>query len=200
MSKELEDQSFIETILYSFLGVAFVEESCKWIMLYAGGYNHKEFDEAYDIIVYSICVSLGFAFFENICYVLAPGGIAIALIRAVSAVPGHACDAIFMGYYLSIVKQHYYQNDLQKEKRNIILSIIMPTLLHGFYDYCIMSRITVLVFGFIIFVILLYIFSLRKLKEMAISNKKIKYKNNFCANCGRKVEGDFCAECGTRQE
>ena len=105
MSKELEDQSFIETILYSFLGVALVEESCKWIMLYAGGYNHKEFDEAYDIIVYSISVSLGFAFFENICYVLAPGGIAIALIRAVSAVPGHACDAIFMGYYLSIAKQ-----------------------------------------------------------------------------------------------
>lgn len=200
MHKKLADQSFIETILYVFFGVALVEESCKWIMLYKGGYNHKEFDEAYDIIIYAICVSLGFAFFENILYVVGSGSIATAIARAISAVPGHACDAVFMGYYLSMAKQYYYQKDLEKEKKNVILSIVIPTILHGIYDYCLMSGFTLLIFVFLVFVVFLYVISLKKIKQLSEFNKKIKYKNNFCANCGRKVEGNFCPVCGTRQE
>jgi len=200
MSVELENQSFIETILYAFIGVALVEETCKWLMLYKQGYNHEEFDEIYDIIVYSVFVSLGFAFFENVIYIISSGSLYTALLRAVSAIPGHACDAVFMGYYLSMAKQYYYRNDLENERKNIILSIVIPTILHGIYDYCLMSKITILVWVFIIFVIFLYIISIKKLKQVAAINRKIKFKNKFCANCGRKVEGEFCPTCGTRQE
>ena len=58
MDKELETMTFVEVFLYAFVGVALVEEFCKWLMVYIGGYNHNEFDEIYDILVYSIFVSL----------------------------------------------------------------------------------------------------------------------------------------------
>lgn len=200
MNMKTEDMTFLDTFLYAFIGVALVEESCKWVMLYFKGYNNKEFDELYDILVYSVFVSLGFAFYENILYVLGNQSISIAIFRAFSAVPGHACDAIFMGYNLSLAKQYHYKNRPDLEKKYKILSVIAPAILHGIYDFCLMSGLAILVLTFIIFIIFLYIISIKKLKELAASNKKIKFQNNFCSKCGTKVEGQFCSRCGTRQE
>lgn len=202
MDMKLSEMNFINTLLYAFIGVAFVEEFCKWVMVYSKGYHNKEFDELYDIIVYAVFVSLGFAFFENIMYVLSSGNLRTAIIRAISAVPGHACDAIFMGYYLSIAKQYHYQKKKDLEKKNVILSIFIPALLHGIYDFCLMSGIRLLVFVFIIFVIGLYAISLKKLKEISSSNKIINGSNvhRFCINCGAKLNGPFCNNCGARQE
>ena len=194
------DKSFLDTLLYAFIGAALIEELCKWLMLYLKGYNNKEFDEVYDIIVYSVFVSLGFAFFENILYVLGTQKLSIAILRAVSAVPGHACDAIFMGYYLALAKQFSYQSKKQLERKNIILSILVPAVLHGIYDFCLMSGYEILIVTFIIFVAFLYTLSIKKLKEVATSNKRIKETTKFCHICGSKVEGQFCSNCGARQE
>ena len=60
-SKEL-----ISIFLYSFIGVALIEEVSKWIFIYIRGYKSKYFDELYDIIVYAIYVSLGFAFCSTV--------------------------------------------------------------------------------------------------------------------------------------
>ena len=200
MNMKVKDMDFINVLLYSFIGVALVEEICKWIMLYIGGYRNKEFDELYDIIVYAVFVSLGFAFFENIVYVFYNGQLRTALLRALSAIPGHACDAVFMGYYLSFAKQAFYQGNKKIEIKYIVLSILIPTILHGIYDFCLMSGYNILVLVFIIFVISLYIISIDKIKNVASINKKINYKNKFCKNCGSKVLNGFCPKCGSRQE
>ena len=55
--------------LYAFIGVAFVEEGLKFIVLKFYSYNISDFNEPYDGIVYSVCISLGFATIENIVYV-----------------------------------------------------------------------------------------------------------------------------------
>lgn len=199
LSKNLAEMSFIELLFYAFISVALIEELCKWVMVRFIGYNHKEFDEIYDIIVYSIFVSLGFAFVENILYVMSNVKLLTAILRAVSAVPAHACDAIFMGYYLSIAKQYAERNDKEEEKKNMFLSIIVPTVLHGIYDFCIMSNYTILLLVFLIFVIFLYVISIRKLKFMAEANRKFSYRSKFCRNCGAPIRGDFCGNCGTKQ-
>lgn len=200
MRGNLGDKSFIDVLLYSFIGVALVEESCKWLMLYWKGYKSEEFDELYDILVYSVFVSLGFAFFENVLYIIGSQSLFVAILRAISSIPGHACDAVFMGYYLSIAKQCAFKDRKDLERKNIILSIIIPAILHGIYDFCLMSNYTILVVVFIIFVSALYVISLNKLKEISSTNKKIKFRNKFCGKCGAKVEGDFCGRCGAKQE
>lgn len=200
MRGTLASKGFIDMILYAFVGVALVEEFCKWSMTYLVGYNNREFDELYDGLVYSVFVSLGFAFVENILYVITSASVQTAFLRAVSAVPSHACDAIFMGYYLSIAKQLAIRGNKKKEKLYLVKSIFIPAIIHGIYDYCLMSGITLLVVVFFIFVILMYIFSLRKLGKLANHNKKIIFKNKFCKTCGKAVTGEYCSRCGTRQE
>jgi RsiW-degrading membrane proteinase PrsW (M82 family) len=200
MNSDLTYKSFLDTLLYAFLGVALIEETCKWLMTYLVGYNHREFDELYDGLVYATFVSLGFAFIENILYVIMTSSISTAFLRAVSAVPSHACDAVFMGYYISIAKQFGLVGKKKQEKKYLRLSILVPTVLHGIYDFCLMSGFELLIGIFIVFVIALYILSIKKLKTMSKNNKKIRYKNKFCGNCGKIVTGDFCAYCGMRQE
>ena len=170
MSKKVIDLNPLEVIMYAFIGVALVEEFLKWLIVFLIGYNNKEFDEIYDIIVYSVFMSLGFAFFENIIYIFGIREVTVAIFRAILAIPAHACYAIFMGYYLSMAKQ----SNTKKEKlKYIILSIIVPVLLHGIYDYCLMSKNSILIVIFVIFTIFLDIISIKKVKELVISNKKV---------------------------
>ncbi len=197
--QDTSKMNFFETMLYAFIAVALIEEFSKWLMVYFAGYKDKEFNELYDIIVYSVFVSLGFACFENLLYVVPSGKLSTGVLRALLSVPGHACDAIFMGYFLSLAKVYRGQGQKAKEKRNIILSIIMPTILHGIYDFCLMSKVTVLILIFIVFVTSLYVFSIRRLKLVETANVKISYDNKYCPNCGIKVSGPFCKNCGTRQ-
>ena len=102
-SNNTEELNTIELIVNVFIGIALVEEFSKWIVIYKIAYNHEEFNEFYDMIVYAAFVSLGFACIENILYVLS-NGIGTGILRAILSVPGHACDGIFMGYYLGLAK------------------------------------------------------------------------------------------------
>lgn len=215
-NKDIETMRFIEALIYAFIGVALIEESCKWLMVYKIGYNNKEFDEIYDMIVYAVFVSLGFAFFENVLYVLGKenviAGIATGISRALLAVPGHAWNAVFMGYYLCLAKLYSKQGKKDLEKKNIYKSIVIPTILHGIYDFCLFANVEVFIMIFFVFVITMYIISIKKVKEVAqITNRTPQPQpqlqpipitpptNNFCPVCGTKVIGNFCTNCGTRQ-
>jgi len=200
MSTPISEMDTFHVLVYAFLGVALIEEICKWIMVYFIGYYHKEFEELYDIIVYAVFVSLGFAFFENIAYIFQLGNIKTALLRAISAVPGHACDAIFMGYYLSRAKMLHLKKKFNLEKQSIVLSMVVPTILHGIYDFCLMSSDRILIFAFIFFIVFLYIVSIDKIKRLSKINKTIKYKESICPKCGNKVITAVCPHCGLKQE
>lgn len=165
--------SFLDVFLYSFVGVALIEELCKFAMTYALGYYHKDFDEVYDIVIYAIFVALGFAGFENIMYVKNSGRIATGLFRGITAVPGHACDGLFMGYYLSLAKIAGVKKDKYEERINVAKSIFIPTVLHGIYDFCCFYGNQYIIIVFIIFIISMYIVALKKLNYIAKNNKSI---------------------------
>ena len=194
-------KNIFETFIYSFVGIALVEEISKWFMVYFIGYYNKEFDEVYDGLVYAVFVSLGFAFVENILYVIMSNSIKTAIVRALCAVPSHACDAIFMGHHLSIAKQYSSKGDKKKTMKHIILSIVMPTFVHGIYDFCLMSGFQILVIVFAAFVVFMYFVSFSTLKDMSLSNSKIqKLKHKYCKYCGELInQQNVCPRCNKKQ-
>ncbi len=191
--------NFIEFSFYIFIFIALTEEFCKWLMTYGIGYQNKEFDEIYDIVVYAVFVALGFAAFENILYVFGIGSVAIGVFRGLLAIPGHVCDGIAMGYYLSLAKYHEKAGNQKEAKKNKIKSIWIPTLYHGIYDYCCLTGTSLILILFLVFIIFLYTTSIKKVKILAQENISITNKNKYCPNCGKRVEGNFCTYCGYRQ-
>lgn len=111
----------------AFLGAAVPEEFFKLMVLLLYCRRHSEFDEPMDGIVYGVAVSLGFATLENILYV-SEGGLQLAIMRGLTAVPSHALLGAIMGFYVGLghfsARPRYY----------LWLAFLVPTLLHGLYD------------------------------------------------------------------
>ena len=119
--------------------------------------------------------------------------------RAFLAIPGHVCDGIAMGYYLSLARFHEKRNNLQQAKINKVKSILVPTLYHGIYDYCCLTDSNLVLLVFIIFIVFLYTISLKKIKLLSEQTLKLN-PNNYCPRCGNKVDGNFCSKCGLKQQ
>lgn len=120
-------------VLY-FVVVGLSEEGFKFAVLKWRTWNSPEFNCRFDGVVYAAAVSLGFALWENISYVLSYG-LGTALVRAVTAVPGHACFGVFMGAFYGSAKYCEINGDGVNAKECRSLAVIVPVLLHGAYDY-----------------------------------------------------------------
>jgi len=123
-------------LTFSFITSAGVEEFFKWFVLYHIIYNHTEFDEPYDGIVYAVAVSLGFATLENVLYAfLQPATFGTLMMRALLPVSGHALFGVFMGYSLGRAKF----SAGSKVRLHLMLALLLPVLWHGIYDYMMLS-------------------------------------------------------------
>lgn len=195
-SGETSSFSPLELFIYTFIFVAFIEEISKFIMIYKVGYNNKEYDQLYDMIVYAVFVTLGFAWIENILYVF-QGGISTAITRLLFAVPGHVADAVFMGYYLSLTKLADINKDKKLKNKYLFLSIFIPTVLHGIYDFLVYSSNYIFIIIFFIFIFILFMKARKKIKQMA--NMRVVLIKKYCPNCGTFVEHcNFCQNCGNK--
>ena len=192
-----ESMNFIQMFLYVFISIALTEEFCKWFLLYKGSYSHNEFDTLYDMIVYASFVALGFACFENILYV-ADSGIETGLLRAVTAVPGHVCDGILMGSYLGLAKINAVRGNKKLSDRYKILSLVIPVVTHGIYDFCLFWGSYLFVIIFSVFVVILYIICIKKVKQISMNDLKFKYNNKYCPCCGTLITSNFCPKCGNK--
>ncbi len=129
--------SVIKGYIFAILIVGPAEEIGKYLMLRLITWKSKNFNYSYDAIVYAVFVSLGFAAIENVGYVFM-NGIGTALLRMFTAVPGHACFAVFMGYFYSKSKYAKLTRN-GKAAGYTALSLILPILTHGVYDAIIMG-------------------------------------------------------------
>lgn len=121
----------------TFWGIALVEEIFKWIAVFAMSYRSKKFDETYDGIVYGAFSSMGFACIENLLYVVLGFSVVTGIFRAITAVPGHFCYGVIMGYFMS--KARYNKENGKSGIIYILLSVLIPTALHALYDYLILD-------------------------------------------------------------
>ena len=145
----VSDRGLYQILLY-FVVVAFSEEGAKYFMLRRNSWNSREFNCQYDGVVYAVFVSLGFALWENISYVM-HYGFSTAIIRALTAIPGHTCFGVFMGIFYGIARKYANQGNEEKSRLYQILAVILPALLHGVYDYIASTQTSTWCFvGFIV--------------------------------------------------
>ncbi|MGY8609607.1 glutamic-type intramembrane protease PrsW [Bacillus altitudinis] len=154
-----EENIATNPIVISFVTSGFLEESLKWFILMVSVYAHVQFDEHYDGIVYGTSVSLGFATLENILY-LVGHGVEYAFTRALLPVSSHALFGVVMGFYIG--KARF--SDKKEQRKWLILSLILPILFHGLYDFILLGMKN---WGYIMlpFMIFLWWFGLRKAKK-----------------------------------
>ena len=169
----------LRLMLENFLAVALVEEACKrWVVL-KFAWRHPAFDYRFDAVVYCVFSALGFAALENILYV-AEYGFAVAVSRALLSVPGHCFFAVYMGIYLGQAKmaeramQRYYI-ELPDETPGQYLraSLLVPTLLHGFWDFSLSVGGWLMTVLFYLFVLAFFIDAYRKLRFAAGSDEQL---------------------------
>ena len=173
-SADETDLNLVELFIQVFIGVALVEEFCKWIIAYKISYNDKDFDEFYDSILYCVFVALGFASVENIIAILGNGfDISFAIKRSLITVPAHSFFAISSGYYLGKAKRYNKRNWFKKSKKYIIFSLLLPIFIHGMFDYLLFVSTNISLILETLLIVYLYITSYIKIKK---TYKKDKIK------------------------
>lgn len=166
------ETNLLRLFINAFVSIGLIEEGSKWVIVNKTIYYDKDFNHAYDAIIYCVYASLGFALIENILYVFG-SNIIVGILRAVTAIPAHTSNGIIMGYYLGKAKAAEYNNDTNEAKKNMFLSLLVPIISHSIYDFIILSQLELTVVLFITFTIALIIVS------FVIANKVSKIENNF---------------------
>jgi RsiW-degrading membrane proteinase PrsW (M82 family) len=171
-------ESIVYLFIENFFLVAVAEETCKFLCMFVITWKNKAFDYAFDGIIYAVATSLGFAGIENLLYVFSNvtdlgvyqgfiAGIDVGMTRAFLAVPLHTAVAIFMGYFYGRAKEATFQHKMGRCWLFIGLALLVPMLIHGFYDFLLSvagimntggALLTMLLFG--IFVIFMYVFTI----------------------------------------
>lgn len=172
LSGALAPETYLYLFIENFLCVALVEEGVKYIGLKAGSWKNKGFNYCFDGVIYAVAVSLGFAAAENIMYVNMYG-LPVAAMRAVTAIPGHCIFGIFMGYYYGMAKYAKGHGFKAKSSYYRKLAIIIPMLLHGFYDFCASSGNELLVLVFYAYIIILDIFAIKSIRRFEKSDTEV---------------------------
>ena len=165
----LPETSLAYVVISNFIGVALVEEAGKLITTKLVSWKNRAFNYTFDGVVYAVFVSLGFALLENVMYVFTnetfAEALSVGISRALLSIPLHCFCGVFMGiFYAEAKKQSLLGNQAQK-KKCLFYALAVPTVLHGFYDFCLSVDFVFIDTLFIAFVIAMYVVSFRYVKK-----------------------------------
>lgn len=153
-----------------FVIVGISEEGFKYLVLKLRTWKSPDFNCRFDGVVYACSVSLGFSLWENIIYVTSYG-LSTAIVRAVTAIPGHACFGVFMGAFYGAAKQYDVYGNRSASGVCRLLAVAVPVLLHGTYDYLAMRNDQGLLIVFIVFIIAMFFAASRTVKKLSETDR-----------------------------
>lgn len=128
------------------LAAPLIEEWAKFSVVRFYIYNHTEFDEPMDGIVYAAAAALGFASMENLGYVFSANSgaqavsstesifsaiLTVSCVRAFLSVPGHVLFSSMWGFALGAAK---FTSDPQRQKAYVNLGLFLAMFLHGVFN------------------------------------------------------------------
>jgi len=176
----------ISNLIAVFIITATVEELAKYCVVKSEVLNNKNFDEPVDAMIYCITAALGFASAENILFVfMSPPNTAFvtAIMRFFSAILLHALAGGFMGYFIGKVKawemkQNQLLPGIRKTRRAFkykCMGIITAILLHGSYNFLIITNTKASFAGVIVLIltaIIVLSMAFKHLKQDTFANNK----------------------------
>jgi RsiW-degrading membrane proteinase PrsW (M82 family) len=125
------DNDINNALLMGFMAGGLVEELLKFTVLYLYFPSKTSF-KRYDVVIFALFISLGFAVYENFGYVFAKKyseiSFEVAFARAFTAVPMHIFNGIIMGYFFE-----FYL--LKKNRKFLGYAVLLPIFLHGCYNF-----------------------------------------------------------------
>jgi RsiW-degrading membrane proteinase PrsW (M82 family) len=157
------------------LGPAWAEELLKFVILYFVVLRRNEFNEPMDGLVYGVVVSLGFATYENYTYVyewastiaaeenldFTKFSYIVAKARSYSTIPLHGFNGAVMGGYFGLYA-------FSGKKKYLILSLILPYLFHGFYNFLGWPNMLIIIGILIVYSLVLH----SNLRTLQLAKKK----------------------------
>lgn len=209
----------MKAALMALVVVAPAEELGKYFVMRMITWKSKHFDYLFDGIVYAVFTSLGFATLENIGYVF-QNGVITGIVRMFSSVPGHACFAVFMGFFYSKAKHASAKNKKGAAFLNKVLAIVVPILLHGFYDAFLMvssasydnTTAVIGVLGWIVMLIAMFVctiilivktskndFYILVLEDKTQIVYSARMLGTWLCTCGRTCSRNYCIDCGNKR-
>ncbi len=136
-----EKSTLLRWILYNLLGIAFVEELLKYLVVRRKILGDSAFDEPVDAIIYMIITALGFAALENILILTAfreafPffNTMLTSALRFAGATFLHALASGTVGFFLAL--SLFYT---KKRTKLITAGIALATVLHAVYNLSIIK-------------------------------------------------------------
>ena len=117
----------------AFIAFGFLEEVIKLLAVLAVATAPRHWDRTSSGLVYGIAVGLGFAGVENVAYVLNDqgGALSTAVIRAVTAVPGHALHSALVGVQLGRIHRG---GSPAEHRKAVLVGLFLAVVAHGLYD------------------------------------------------------------------
>lgn len=147
----IPENSYLYLALMYFVVVAFSEEFSKRLVGVGMTYKSEEFNYQFDSVVYCAAAALGFACMENISYLMVDGA-AVAWGRLI---PIHTICGVYMGHYVGLAKSAHRQGKTGMRAFFNFLSVFIPVLIHGFYDFSLSTENDDMLIANMIFTILI---------------------------------------------
>ena len=141
-------------IFYSFVVMGLGSELGKYLILRYYTFPKSSFNGPLDSIVYSVMISLGFAFMGNILYFTLPFYSEVDFLYAYTVVLGNLFFAVIMGFFVGMGKSR------ENKFVDSMTGLFGASFFHALYNFCFITEdyrlLLFLSIGAFIIVIMLY--------------------------------------------
>ncbi|MDB4303358.1 PrsW family intramembrane metalloprotease [Desulfosarcina sp.] len=155
-------------IFYSFVVMGIGSELGKFVILRYYAFPKGGFNGPLDSIVYSVVISMGFAFMGNILYFILPGYTEIDFLYAYTVIPANLVFAIILGFFIGMGKSR------ENKFVDSMTGLFAASFFHALYNFCFITDDSRLLMFFTIGVLIIVFMLYYKAFDMNEEYKRIK--------------------------
>lgn len=119
-----------------FLKAAAIEKTISFLLIFTLIYSFRRKEELSKIIISGIQFAAGFAFLENIIYLIRFES-QLTFLRLISSVPMHLSTCGIQAYFMGL---SIFYSIKRFKILNLLNALIIPVILHGTYDYLTLQK------------------------------------------------------------